>query len=244
MIDAILVDDEENALKSLALKINRFYPNFNIINTFQNPTEAVAFINNNKPDILFLDVEMPVLSGFDILAEIENPDFEIIFVTAYNNYAIEAFRHCAIGYVLKPIDNDELNSAINSALKNIEQKNNLSKNNALLELLIEKSAIANKLIVPTNKGLSFIAFDKVMHIEGYDGYTRIHLTGNSEIISSYNIGKYEKMIDDNFFKCHKSHIINLQKITAFEKEGFIILEGEKRVPVSKTKRKEFIDLFS
>ena len=244
MINVILVDDEENALKSLALKINRFYPDLIILNTFQNPTDAVTFINNNKPDILFLDVEMPVLSGFDVLAEIENPDFEVIFVTAYNNYAIEAFQHCAIGYVLKPIDNDELNSAINNAIKNIEQKNNLSKNNALLERLIEKSAIANKLIIPTSKGLSFISFDEILHIEGYDGYTKIHLVNNREIVSSYNIGKYEKMIDDNFFKCHKSHIINLQKITVFEKEGFIILDGEKRVPVSKTKRKEFIDLFS
>lgn len=244
MINVILVDDEENALKSLALKINRFYPNFNVLNTFQNPKEAVAFINDNKPDLLFLDVEMPILSGFDVLAEIENPNFEIIFVTAYNNYAIEAFQHCAIGYVLKPIDNDELNSAINNAVKNIEQKNNLSKNNALLELLIKKSAIANKLIIPTNKGLSFIPFEQVVCIEGYEGYSKIYLTDNSSIVSSYNIGKYERIIDDIFFRCHKSHIINLLKITAFEKEGFIILNDEKRVPVSKTKRKEFIDLFS
>ena len=244
MINVVLVDDEENALNSLALKINRFYPSFNIVNTFQNSKEAVISINKNKPDILFLDVEMPILSGFDVLAEIENPDFEIIFVTAYNNYAIEAFQYCAIGYVLKPIDNDELNKAINNAIKSIDQKNKLNKNNALLELLIEKSAVANKLIVPTNKGLSFITFNEVLHIEGYDGYTKIHLTNSNTIISSYNIGKYEKTINDNFFKCHKSHIINLQKITAFEKEGFIILEGEKRVPVSKTKRKEFIDLLS
>jgi two-component system LytT family response regulator len=244
MINVILVDDEENALKSLALKINRFYSNFNIVNTFQNPKEAVAFINNNKPDILFLDVEMPVLSGFDVLAGIENPDFEIIFVTAYNNYAIEAFQHCAIGYVLKPISNDELNKTINNAVKSIDERKNLNKNNALLERLIEKSAIANKLIVPTNKGLSFIPFNEVLHIEGYDGYTKIHLINNVDIVSSYNIGKFEKMIDDNFFKCHKSHIINLQKITAFEKEGFLILENKKRVPISKNKRKEFIDLCS
>lgn len=245
MINVILVDDEENALKSLALKIERFYPNLHVVKMFQNPAEALTFINNNhQPDILFLDVEMPVLSGFDVLAEIENPNFEIIFVTAYNDYAIEAFQHCAIGYVLKPIDNHELNTAIHNAEKNIEQKNNLNKNNALLERLIEKSAIANKLIVPTSKGLSFISFDKILHIEGFDGYTKIHLTDTKIIVSSYNIGKYEKLIDDNFFKCHKSHIINLQKITTFEKEGFIILEDEKRIPVSKTKRKEFIDLFS
>ncbi|PQJ81789.1 LytR/AlgR family response regulator transcription factor [Polaribacter glomeratus] len=244
MIKAILVDDEENALKILELKIKLFFKDIEIVRTFQNPKEAIPFINNTTIDLLFIDVEMPVYSGFDVLSQLEKPDFEIIFVTAYNKYAIEAFKNCAIGYILKPIDNDELKSTIENAIISVNQKNNFTKNNALLELLIEKNTIVNKLIIPTNKGMSFIHFDKIIHIEGYDGYTKIHLTDDIEIVSSYNIGKYEKMLNDDFYKCHKSHIINLKKVSAFENEGYILLEGEKRVPVSKTKRKEFINLCS
>ena len=241
---AILVDDEQKALDGLHLKINRFFPEINIVNTFQNPQKAIDFINNYQPDILFLDVEMPVLSGFDVLAQIKNPNFEVIFVTAYNNYAIEAFQHCAIGYVLKPIDNDELEIAIKNASQSITQKKALQKNEALLNKLITINSKVNKLIIPTNKGLLFIPYSEILHIEGYDGYTKIHTIDVSEIVSSYNIGKYEKLLNDNFYKCHKSHIINLQKVRAFENEGYILLDNKKRVPVSKTKRKEFIDLFS
>lgn len=242
-LKAILVDDEEKGLMSLQLKLQRFYPNITIDKTLQNPQEAVDYINKNQPDILFLDVEMPILSGFDVLANITKPNFEIIFVTAYNNYAIQAFQHCAIGYILKPIDNDELATSVTNAIKSINQREALQKNNALLNLILETSSKANKLVIPTNKGFSFIPFDEIIHIEGYEGYTKIHLINNTEIISSYNIGKYEKMLNDNFFKCHKSHIVNLQKIRAFENEGYIVLENKKRVVVSKSKRKEFIDLF-
>lgn len=244
MIKAILVDDEHKALEGLLLKVKQFFPEIEITKTFQNPQEAITFINLNKPDILFLDIEMPVINGFDVLAKIKNPDFEIIFVTAYNNYAIEAFQHCAIGYILKPIDNDELKTAINNAIKSVQQKNALQKNEMLLNKLISVNSKANKLIIPTNKGLLFVPYNEILHIEGYEGYTKIHTTNTSEIISSYNIGKYEKLLNDNFYKCHKSHIINLQKIRAFENEGYILLDDKKRVPVSKTKRKEFIDLFS
>mgnify|MGYP000336080973 CR=1 FL=1 len=157
MIDAILVDDEENALKSLALKINRFYPNFNIINTFQNPTEAVAFINNNKPDILFLDVEMPVLSGFDILAEIENPDFEIIFVTAYNEYAIQAFEVSAIDYLLKPVRIDLLENAILKLEKKLESSTMFERLNALKTNLGSENI--EKIAIPVSDGLVFVTLD-------------------------------------------------------------------------------------
>lgn len=238
-IKAILVDDEEKALKSLASKIERFFPEIEIVQLEQNPEKAVEIIKQQQPDIVFLDVEMPVLSGFDVLANIENPNFEIIFVTAYSNYAIEAFQHCAIGYVVKPIDNDELKLAINNALKNIDSKSSLVKNQALLELLTDSSD--KKIIIPTSTGFSLVKLTDILHLEGYSGYTKIHLIDNSEIISSYNIGKFEKMLNDSFFKCHKSHIVNLKRIKAFENEGYLVLENDVRVVISRAKKKDILE---
>ncbi|MFT7071422.1 LytR/AlgR family response regulator transcription factor [Patiriisocius sp. Uisw_017] len=99
-------------------------------------------------------------------------------------------------------------------------------------------------MIPTNDGFLFINYNESMHVEGYDGYTKIHLENTSEIVSSYNIGKFEKMVTDNFYKCHKSHIINLHKVAQFKNEGYIILENRKTTPVSKANRKEFLQLFA
>lgn len=243
MSSAILVDDEKQALEGLYLKIKKLFPDLDILATIQNPEKAVTYINNSQPDILFLDIEMPMLSGFDVLSKIENPNFEIIFVTAYNDYAIEAFQHCAVGYILKPIDSSELKIAITNALKNVDNKNALQRNNILLKHLITTSSKADKLMIPTSNGFLFVNYNDILHVEGYDGYTKIHLENSSEIVSSYNIGKFEKMVSDAFYKCHKSHIVNLQKVSEFKNEGYIVLENRKSIPVSKTKRKEFLQLF-
>lgn len=243
-ITAIIVDDEISNLKGLENKVNILFPEIKIISSHQNPEEAILSIDKYQPDILFLDVEMPRINGFDLLTNLRNINSEIIFVTAFNEYAIEAFKKSAVGYILKPIDNDDLIVAITKAKKNIELKLENKKNINLLEFIIETNSKSNKLIIPTVKGISFIPQREIIHIEGFDGYTKIHLIDQSEIVSSYNIGKYEKMMSNFFYKCHKSHIINLNKVRQFENEGYLILENKKRVPVSKTKRKEFIDLCS
>ncbi len=243
-ISAIIVDDEEKALKSLELKIQRFFPEITIVNTFQNPKEAIVFINENKSDILFLDVEMPVLSGFDVLAALNSLETEIIFVTAYSEYAIEAFKHCAIGYIVKPIDNDELNITVTNALKCVEEKQANAKNALLLDRLIVENSTPSKITIPTHTGLSFYEIDDVIHLEGDDGYTKIHLQNRTTIMSSYNIGKFEKMLCNTFFKCHKSHIINISKVNSYLNEGYVILENGNKVPVSKTYKKDFLTLIS
>ena len=243
-ITAIIVDDEISNIKGLQKKVTNLFPEITIIATHQKPEEAIISIEKNKPDILFLDVEMPRINGFELLSKLREINFEIIFVTAFSEYAIEAFKNCAIGYILKPIDNDDLIKSIHKAKENIALKLENKKNVHLLQFISEANTNSNKLIIPTIKGVSFIPQKEVIHIEGFDGYTKIHLIDNTKIVSSYNIGKYEKVMCSFFYKCHKSHIINLEKVRHFENEGYIVLENKKRVPVSKTKRKEFIDLCS
>lgn len=242
-ITAILVDDEVSNLKGLQRKIEKLFPNIHISGAFQKPEEAIQAIEQEEPNILFLDIEMPRISGFELLAKLKKINFQVIFVTAYNEYALEAFKKNAIDYVLKPIDNTDLVEAVNKALHIVQLKNESENNSKLVTLLEENISKNNKIIVPTQKGVSFIPQDEVLHLEGYEGYTKIHLINNTTIISSYNLGKFEKLLNSKFFKCHKSHIINLDKVRHFENEGYVVLENAYRVPISKTNKKAFLSLF-
>ncbi|QRM90029.1 response regulator [Lacinutrix sp. WUR7] len=243
-ITAILVDDEVSNLKGLQRKMEKLFPNVQITGAFQKPEDAIEAIQQQEPNILFLDIEMPRISGFELLAKLNKINFQVIFVTAYNEYALEAFKKNAIDYVLKPIDNDDLVEAVHKAIDLVKLKKESENNSKLVTLLEENIAKNNKIIVPTQKGVSFIPQDEVLHLEGYEGYTKIHLINNTTIISSYNLGKFEKLLNTKFFKCHKSHIINLDKVRHFENEGYVVLDNTYRVPISKTNRKAFLSLFS
>jgi len=240
-IKAILIDDEEKALKGLALKIEKYFEEIEIIELCNDPRKAIDIINNSKPDIIFLDIEMPVLSGFDVLAKINNPNFEIIFVTAYNNYAIEAIKNCAIGYIVKPIDNDELKHAVRNAIKSINKKSALEKNIQLLMNLGDKN-LQSSIAVPSQKGLSFIKIEKIIRFEGVEGYTRIYCIDEKPFLSSYSIGKFTKMIQNNFFfLCHKSHFINLNFIKSIFNEGSIEMIDKSTISCARSKRNELIE---
>jgi len=242
-ITAILVDDEISNLKGLQKKINTFFPEIEILNLYQKPEDAIVAIENQQPDILFLDIEMPRINGFELLSRLKKVNFKVIFVTAYSDYAIEAFKKNAIDYILKPIDNDDLMIAVNKTLDIINLKSERDNNAKLVSVLAENISKINKIIVPTSKGISFIPYTEVLHLEGYDGYTKIHLIDNTILTSSYNLGKFEKSLSATFFKCHKSHIINLESVRSFENEGYLVLVNSTRIPISKANRKIFLELF-
>ncbi|NRD21385.1 response regulator transcription factor [Winogradskyella eckloniae] len=241
-IKAILVDDEISNLKGLELKVNKLFPEIKILKAYQKPEDALKGILELKPDLLFLDIEMPRINGFELLSKLNNIDFQVIFVTAYSEYALEAIKKSAIDYVLKPIDNDDLVLAVNKAKHVIYDKRQSDTNSKMVRLLNDVIENSNKIIIPTAKGVSFIPQDEVLHLEGYEGYTKIHLQDNV-IISSYNLGKFEKNLSTKFFKCHKSHIINLEKVRSFENEGYVVLENSIRIPISRANKKVFLSLF-
>lgn len=243
-LTSILVDDEVSSLKGLQKKIEKLFPEVEIIGLYQKPEEAIAAINEKQPDVLFLDIEMPRINGFELLSEIKNIQFQVIFVTAYSEYAIEAFKRCAVDYILKPIDNNDLTTAVDKVFTNITLKQKQDSNEKLATLLLENIFRKNKVVIPTSKGVSFIPEEEVMHLKGYEGYTQIYFTDNSTLTSSYNLGKFEKALSKKFFKCHKSHIVNLEHVRHFENEGYLILRDDYRVPISKTHKKAFLDLFS
>ena len=244
-LKAILVDDEEKALKVLALKLKRFFPDISIIATCKDPTEAIKTIESTKPDLVFLDIEMPKINGFDVLQKFKNPNFEIIFVTAYSNYALEAIKNCAIGYVVKPIDNDDLKTAVDNALKNRNLKTSLEKNTTLIANLKATHTSDSKIIIPSQKGFDFIKLNEIIRCEGESGYTKIVLKNSKNILSSYSIGKFVKMLSNkHFFLIHRSHLVNLKYVSGYLNEGYISLDNGDNIPISKINRQDFIERMS
>lgn len=241
IVNAILVDDEHKALAILRSKLERFCPNVKIIAETQDPKEAIDLIKTKKPDLVFLDIAMPELTGFDVLKHFESPDFEIIFATAFDNYAIKAIKHCAIGYLVKPIDNADLVEAVNKAVINIEEKTALKKNKQFVENLGVQSFANKKIIVPSSDGLVFVKIEDIIHCEGDSGYTKIHIVNSSMVLSSSSIGHFCKMLDnDMFYLVHKSHLVNLNYIEKYLNEGYLILQDNSKVPVSRNKRADFL----
>ena len=241
-INCILVDDEIASLKNLERKINQFFPNLTILDKFQKPEDAILFLNTNEVCLVFLDIQMPRINGFELLTTVKNVDFKVIFVTAYNEYALEALKKSAIDYILKPIDDDDLKVAIQKTIKIIDEENESTHNKELLELLQESISNQKKLLVPNEKGFSVIEQNDILYLEGYDGYTKINIDPERQIISSYGLGKYEQKLNSNFFKTHKSYIVNLNKIIEFEKEGYVVLSNNVRIPISKKSKNELLDL--
>ncbi|MAZ73337.1 MAG: DNA-binding response regulator [Flavobacteriaceae bacterium] len=239
-ITTLLVDDEPKALAILKNKIERLCPTITIVGETQDPIEALKMIETLKPQLIFLDIAMPTMSGFDLLKKIPNPDFEIIFATAFDNYAIDAIKHCAIGYLVKPIDNEDLIVAIGKAEENISEKNALKKNKVLVENLGIKKFQDKKVIIPTQEGLEFIEISAIIHCEGTDGYTKIHIKNRKPLLSSNSIGHFYKMFENqDFYLVHKSHLINLNYIEKYLNEGYVIIQGNS-VPISRNRRSDFL----
>ncbi len=242
MITSILLDDEAKALKMLEKKILKSFPDIDIIGTYQDPEKAVEAIKKQKPDLVFLDIAMPNMSGFDVLSQFDNPTFEVIFVTAYDSYAIQAIRHAAIGYIVKPIDEEALAEAVEKARNNIHLKVAKKNNKILLDLLTQKS---NTISIPTQEGFIFVKLANLVRLEGSDGYTKIICKDDKEYLSSYNLGKFVEILKDkSFFQAHRSHIINLKYVTGYINEGYVELLNKTTVPLSKTKRKDFLSLMN
>lgn len=241
-INAILIDDERKALAILKNKLERLCPDVTIIAETQSPVEGLELIKELKPQLVFLDVAMPEMSGFDMLAEIENPKFEIIFATAFDNYAIEAIKQCAIGYLVKPVDNQSLVETVNKAILNIEEKSALDKNKLLIENLGVQTFQKKKIVIPTQEGLEFVKISEIVNCEGTNGYTWIHLDNKKSILSSHSIGHFYKLLENqDFYLVHKSHLINLDHIEKYLNEGYVLLTNNNKIPVSRNRRNDFLN---
>ena len=243
MIRAILVEDEPKALEVLKTKLNNFCPQIEVVGMAGSSEEAYELILRDKPQLLFLDIAMPRESGMDLLKRLPDLNFELIFITGFSDYALEAIQFCAIGYVVKPIENKDLLNAVANAERRIALKVQNQQNQSLLANLANPDNGDNQIVIPIMDGYEFVKVNSILRCEGIQRCTKIVLKDNSILVSSYNLGEFVKKLKNfKFFSPHRSHLINLRYLKKYSREGHITLTNGESVPVAKRKKQEFIDL--
>jgi two-component system, LytTR family, response regulator len=236
MIKALIIDDEGKAVNLLKMTIENNFPGKFVVETSLDPEEGLAKIQSFKPDLLFLDIEMPLLSGFDLLAATPEIDFKVIFTTAYDQYAIRAIRYNALDYLLKPINPRELGEAISRFLK--QKDENKEVYGQQLENLFSNKE--KNLAITTYDGVIFLEIDKIIRCEADLNYTKFILTDNKHFLSSKTLKEYEDLlaIHANFMRVHRSHLVNLDYILKFKNEGFLVLKDNSMIPISRRRKEE------
>lgn len=243
MFKAILVDDERMSLEVLAIKLRKVAPEINILSTFQSPEEAVVGIRQLKPDVLFLDIEMPLLDGFTLLRQLEPYSFEVIFTTAYNQYAIEAIRQSALDFLLKPVREIELSSA----LQRLEKKrhNQQTSHNESLAL---SSLQFNKIAIPSLKGVTFVPIQDIVWLESDSNYTVFHLAANGtpprKLVASRTLKEFEQILASaHFLRVHRSALINLLRVKEYVRGegGTVLMDDGSEVEISRNEKKGFLE---
>ncbi len=245
-MNCVIVDDESKNIRILKKMLEEFCPQIRNIHEARDAQEAIKVIRSCKPDLVFLDIEMPYGNAFDLLDELRPVDFEIIFVTAFNNYALKAFRYSALDYLLKPVNIEELKTAVQRAADRFRSKDiNLQLNN-LFQNLQEKNNLQQKIALPYKEGLIFIHFNDIIRCEAKGGYTIICVRGFEKIISSKNIKEYEDLLPETtFFRIHNSHLINLNAVKKYHRGrgGYIEMEDDSRIEVASRRKDDFLARF-
>ncbi|MEO6232126.1 MAG: LytTR family DNA-binding domain-containing protein [Ferruginibacter sp.] len=245
-IKAIIIDDELSSLQNLQQKLEEFCPTVQVIASAQKPEEAILLINHHKPDVIFLDIEMPKMSGFRMLEELGEADFEIIFTTAYNHYAIEAIRIAAFDYLLKPIAIKELQQTVDRLN---EQRNYQTKEkiDILKSSMNEKRTQEDKIAISTSEGLEFIPIKNILHIESSSNYSKIYFNNEKTLMVTKLLKDFEDMlIPYHFYRIHNSHLINLNYIQKYLRGngGRVIMQDGTTIEVARRKKEEFLKMIA
>ena len=224
---AIIIDDEQSSIDILKMLIEKSVPEIKEIYTANGALEALNIVENQQFDIVFLDIEMPEINGFDFLTMVKNRNFEIIFTTAHNQYAIKAIKFSALDYLLKPIEISELKEAISRVLANRNtQKNYEAIHENLLKNLNNNIINEYRLAINTYDGVRFFDINNIEYLKADSNYTHLYTVDNKHIMTARTLKDFEETLEGNFFfRCHKSYIINLNKIDKIENNKLILNSG-------------------
>lgn len=238
----LLIDDESNQRNAVKLLLRSFCPSVKDIEEANGTKQGLSMILDFRPDIVFLDVELGDGTGFDLMKQVVNPEFQLIFITAHNKYAINAFQFSAIDYLLKPVDPDALQKAVDKATTNIRNSSLKEQLNVLMQQLAGIKNQDRKIVLKDIDNTYFIKVSDVLYCEAAGSYTKFYFTNNPPILVSKNLKEYEEILEGlGFLRTHHSYLANPDKIKLFDKTdgGLLILEGGLSIPVSQRK-KDFV----
>lgn len=244
MLTCVIVDDEPKAIKSLSWELSNFEDDIKIVATFNNPEEALTYLTENDIDCLFLDIEMPTMDGFQFLGKLTSRDFAVVITTAYNEYAIKALKNDAIDYLLKPIDTDDLEETISKIKKHSFRSLNANRVENVLLNFNEKLA-HKKITINTDGKLIFLEPEEIIFIESDGNYSSIYTNNKKKFVITKKLKEVNTLLPQElFFRIHNSYIINLKKVKEFYKtDGYVLLENDHKIPVSRKRRADFLNKF-
>jgi two-component system, LytTR family, response regulator len=244
MLTTLLVDDESHARESLSKMLSLNCPDIIVLDTASSADEAFLKITKLKPDLIFLDVEMPNGTGFDLLTRFTKPTFKVIFVTGFDQYALNAIKFSALDYLLKPINAKELVEAVDKASNQLSNQNGLGDLKNLLTTLQNPRSRKNKLAVPTQQGLEMIEIQEIIRCEAANGYTIIHVQDGKPMLSSRDLKTYQELLEDyDFFRIHDSHLIahfHVQKVLN-EDGGVVVTSNNMKLPIARRRKSDFLE---
>ena len=245
LLKALLVDDELSSLQNLQQKIIEFCPGLKVVAAVQKPEEAIFLVRHHNPDVIFLDIEMPRLSGFRMLEELQDDlQSEIIFTTAYNHYAIDAIRISAFDYLVKPISVEELQNAVNRLMMQ-HKRQTQEKLNVLKKSLQEARSQDERIAIPTSEGMEFININHIVRIESSSNYSKLYLLNGQALLVTRLLKDFEEMLlPYRFYRVHHSHVINLSHIKKYIRGegGQVVMQNGDVIDVARRKKEEFLKL--
>ena len=247
MIRCILIDDERNALEMMEWLIKTYCPQVEIVDMCTSAQQGIESINAHKPDVIFLDIEMPRMNGFDMLEQFDKLFFDVVFCTAYDQFAIKAFKYSALNYLLKPVDPEDLKATI----ARIEERKSIPSKEHF-ELLLQNinqpvKSTPQRIALTTGDGMIFVSTTDIIYCEAESNYTSVVLANGKKVV----VSKVLKDIDEalsgpDFCRVHSSFLINVNRIKKYVRGdgGYLIMDDDTNISISRNRRQEFMELFS
>ncbi|OJV15240.1 MAG: DNA-binding response regulator [Dyadobacter sp. 50-39] len=243
---AVLIDDETHCTESLDLLLRKADLGIEVIAKFNEPAAAVTFLNANPVDLIFLDIEMPEMNGFQLLESVHNPEFDLVFTTAYDQYAIKAFGYSAMNYLLKPIDPEELSQTVTKWIAKKNKALEPAQIRLLHHFFQNPSTPKKRVAVPTSDGLEFLEIDRIIRCESESNYTWLHSVDNQKLLVCRTLKEVESILSESgFLRIHHSHLINPSFVRKFIRHdgGSIIMDDGMQLSVSRTRKERLFELF-
>ena len=246
MIKTIIIDDEMHCLKTLGMLLNEYCANVQVLEKCNDAATGLRAIEMYKPDLVFLDIEMPQMNGFEMLERLPQINFAVIFTTGYDQYAIKAIHFSALDYLLKPVDPKELIDAV----KKVEEQRHLpmaEQFQMLLKKINGTNSGFNKIAIPTAEGFELIPSDQILYFEADDNYTHVFLKNRNKIIACRTLKKIEEQLQDyNFFvRVHNSYMVNLNEVVKYLRGegGYLVMSNNASVNVSRSRKDALLKFF-